>query len=131
MQPAALPHPAAGAYCASCSNAVVAPARATYDEAMERARDVNVFMRSQSKESRFIRRLEKPLQVRDCVDREDAILRLAFLAARGGFNVLLDVDLTSEKVHMGGWQTSKWHAVAVPAQVDPQRLIRRELSNPN
>ncbi len=118
-------------YCTTCYEAKVRPAVESYAEILERAKDVNVFYRSQGKESRFIRRTEKPLKVENCDDRDETILRLAFQAAELGFNCLVDVDLDSEKVKNGRWQTSIWHGTGVPATVDPLKLARRFITSPN
>lgn len=118
-------------YCPTCYESKVGPVRDAYEETLERARDVNVFYRTQGKESRFIRRTEKPLRVTDCTDKDEVVMRLAFMAAQAGYNVLVDVDLDSEKVRNGGWQTSKWSGSGVPAKVDPEKLNRKFISSPN
>jgi hypothetical protein len=58
------------------------------------------------------------------VDRDEALLRLAFFAAQGNYNSLVDVELTSEKVRNGGYQTLKWRGVGVPVHVNKKRLFR-------
>lgn len=123
--------PAAGTYCPACFDREIAPKLAEYEDVLARARDVNVFFRTQGKESRFIRRIERPIKVEECDDKDETVLRLAFLAALGGFNALVDVDLASRKVIMGKWQTSKWRGTAVPAKVDPEQLKRRFAGSPN
>ena len=127
----AVDQPAAGTYCPGCFDREVAPKIAEYEDVLSRARDVNVFYRTQGKESRFIRRIEKPIQVEECDDKDETVLRLAFLAARAGCNALVDVDLDSRKVIHGKWQTSKWRGTAVPAKVDPETLRRRFANSPN
>ncbi len=122
---------ALGVFCSPCFTNKVEPEIAAYAETVARAGEVNVFYKTESKESRFIRRVEKPIKVKDCSDRDDVLMKLAFVAASRGFNILLDVEAGSEKVHMAGWQTSNWHGVAVPATVDPAKLNRRILGTPN
>lgn len=112
-------------YCPVCFDEVVAPAQEIYEAVMDLARDVNVYFKAQSKESRFIRRLEKPLRVKDCADRDEVVLKLAFRAAQSGFNVLVDVETTSQKIHNGKWQTSVWSGHAIPARIDPKILEGR------
>ncbi len=109
-------------YCSSCFELVVVPKLDEYHQILERAKDVNVFFKAQSKESRFIRRVEKHIQVEDCSDRDEVVLKLAFIAALGGFNVILDVETTARKIHHGKWQSSIWSGRAIPALVDPKRL---------
>lgn len=128
QKPAALVH---DVYCETCYQAIAAPELEAYEAAAARARDVNVFYRTQGKESRFIRRTEKPLTIDDCADRDEAILKLAFRAARAGFNTLVDVEVNARKVRNGGWQSSIWSGRAVPARVDQAQLNRRFLATPN
>jgi len=127
----AVQQPAAGTYCPACFDREIAPEIARYEDVLARAKDVNVFYRTQGKESRFIRRIEKPLKVEECDDKDETVLRLAFLAALSGFNALVDVDLDSRKVIHGKWQTSKWRGTGVPARVDEEQLKRRFAGSPN
>lgn len=113
-----------GTYCGRCFDNNVAAELEAYNAAAERARDVNIYFKGQSKESRVIRRKEKPIRIDNCVDREEAILRLAYLAARANYNVLLDVDVFAQKVKINGYQTSNWRGVGIPALVDPKILER-------
>src|ERR1700722_15839496 len=69
-----------GSYFPSCFDGHVKTEIGRYNELMERAKNVNVFFASQGKESRFVRRSERPIQVEGCADRAEAILRLAFRA---------------------------------------------------
>jgi hypothetical protein len=107
----------AGTYCMSCFDDRVTPELERYNLLMEKAKDVNVFFSSQSKESRFVRRTEKPIKVVDCQDRDEAVLRLAFLAAEAGKNSIVDVDLSSVKVMNGNWKSLRWSGLAVPANI--------------
>lgn len=120
-----------GMYCADCFDQVVGPELAKYEELMEKARNVNMFYASQSKESRFIRRIERPIHVKGCTDREEAILKLAFIAVQLGKNGLVDVELSSSKIRMEAYQTSIWSGRAVPVQVDEAVLQRRFAGTPN
>lgn len=118
-------------FCPACFDSKVMPKLEAFREIMARARDVNVFYKSQSKESRFVRRTEKPVKVDDCPDKDEAVLRLAFRAAEAGFNALLDVDLDARKVFHGRWQSSVWFGSAVPARIDQKKLDRRFINTPN
>lgn len=118
------PPVAVGTYCGSCFDTNVAPELEAYNDAATRARDINIYFKGQSKESRVIRRKEKPIKIDNCPDREEAILRLAFLAAKANYNVLLDVDVYAQKVKIDGYQTSNWKGIGIPANVDPRILER-------
>lgn len=121
----------AGVFCSSCFERQVAGELAAYQETLALAEQVNVFYKSENRQSRFVRRQEKPLRVEGCLDRESTLLKLAFRAAQQGFNLLVDVEMTCEKVRLEGWQTSKWKGSGIPAHVDPAQLERRFVGTPN
>jgi hypothetical protein len=110
------------AYCRLCYDAKVAPEIEAYNDMKKQARDIFVFFKTESKESRLIKRLEDPIVVPECEDREETLLRLAFLAARANHNVIVDVDITSKKVRMGSYQTLTWSGTAIPSWVNPDKL---------
>lgn len=88
---------------------------------MVRAENIIVFFKNQGKETRLIKRTEKPLRVTECDDREETLLRLAFLAAQNGFNGLIDVDIKAEKIFDHAYQTKNWTGIAMPVNLDPHR----------
>ncbi len=107
-----------GVYCPACHAETVSPALAAYDDVMEKARNVSVYFKTQSKETRLMKRKQPALRVSGCPDREEALMRLAFLAAKSGFGTLIDVDLISEKVRQGAYQTSSWKGSGIPFRKD-------------
>lgn len=109
-------------YCGPCFNVNVAPAMAEYDEAMEQAKRINVFFTTDSKQTRFFNRKEKPFKIANCPDKEETLLRLAFLAVRAGFNSIIDVEITSEKVRNGSYQTTIWKGTGVPTKLEGRRF---------
>jgi hypothetical protein len=120
-------------YCPSCYDQQVAPAAAQYDATMEAAKEILVYEKSQGKETRLIKRIAKPVSVDHCADRNETILRLAFQAALAGYNGIIDVDLKSEKVRDGSYQTTRWSGTGVPTNIESRRIVRdRSIwSNPN
>lgn len=122
-----------GIYCDLCFSEKVSPALFEYDELMEKAKNILVYDKKQGKETRLIKRTEKPFKVVDCPDHDETILRLAFFAAKAGFNAIIDVDVTSEKVKHGSYQNMKWSGTAIPANVDESRIPkdRSIWQNPN
>lgn len=120
-----------GSYCIQCFDAHVRPEVDKYNEKLELAKNVNVFYSSQSKESRFVRRIEKPIKVEKCQDKDEAVLRLAFLAVQQNKNSIVDVDLNSIKVRNGSWQSSLWSGRAIPADIDERNLQRKFPGTPN
>jgi len=120
-------------YCRACYEAQVLPVVHAYDEVMARARDIRVYFKLQSQETRTIKRKARPVQVQDCVDYHEAVLRLAFLAAETGHNAIVDADIISRKVKNQSYQTTLWNGTAMPVHLDAKRLAREvpELDNPN
>ena len=89
---------------------------------LEQAKNVAMFYKDQGKETRRMSRVEKPLTVDNCLDKNDMILRLAFRAIEAGFNTLVDVDLVSQKVRNGNYQHLVWSGTAVPVSLEPEKL---------
>ncbi|WP_413289190.1 hypothetical protein [Bdellovibrio sp. HCB337] len=114
-----------GTYCSNCFDTHVSAELADYTHTLELAKDIHIFENDQGKETRFFNRKEKPLKVENCADREDVFLRLGFLAAKAGFNTLIDVAVTYEKVVSGTYKTHKWKGSGVPTNVAEARLNRK------
>ena len=112
-------------FCPPCYDAKVEPALAAYDSDLEKARNVFVFYKTENKESRYFKRIEKPVKVADCTDREELILRLAYLAVKANCNTIVDVELTQEKIKKGAYQTSNWSGTANPVEADPQKIEKK------
>lgn len=128
--PAGLAH---SVYCPTCYSTSVAEPHRQYLEILERAKNVNVFEKDQKKETRFFSRKQKPVRVEACADREETLLRLAFMAAQGGFNGIIDVDIVPKKVRNGSRQTTSWSGSGIPCSFEERRLIkdRSTWSDPN
>lgn len=116
-------------FCPPCYDAKVQPALDKYNDDIEKAKNVFVFYKTENKESRFYRRVEKPLKVSDCPDREETILRLAYMAVQINCNAIVDVDLVQEKIKMGAYQTSNWSGTANPVEADPDKVEKRSKQN--
>ena len=120
-------------YCVYCYDSKVAPALAKYTEDVQKAKDILVFSKDQKKETRLIKRIEEPVKVEDCPDEHETLMRLAFFAVQAGYNAIIDVDIKSEKIRSGSYQTTKWRGTGVPAHVIESKLLRDKAfsSNPN
>ena len=110
-------------YCQHCYDQKIAPELSAYAQEMERAKQVFVFYKKHGY-LRVIRRSKKMLSVRDCPDRKEALLRLAFFAAQQSYNALVEVELTPEKIRNFGYQKSSWSGTAFPAEVEPEKGAR-------
>lgn len=104
-------------YCPSCFDQNVAPELERYNQDIERAKEIAVYDKSQSKETRNFKRYDVTYTVQECADREETLLRLAFQAVRGGFNALIEVDITSKKVRNQAYQKQIYSGTASPAKV--------------
>lgn len=104
-------------YCELCYLTSVNEPHLVYTEILDRARDINVYLKTQSKETRLLRRREDPVKVENCIDEQQAMMNLAFLAAEAGYNGLIDVEIKAIKVRSGAYQTTTFNGSGVPAQV--------------
>jgi hypothetical protein len=102
-----------GFYCPTCFDNKVEPELTAYRQALQRAKQVNIYYKKQSKESRLYKRHAAPIEV-TCADKDEAVLRLAFMAVKADFNTIVDVDLSAQKVRNEGYQTSIWKAKGIP-----------------
>ena len=104
-------------YCNPCFISSVSEQLADYNKTLESAKDVNVFLKAQSKETRLIKRKQEAIVVQDCLDEKETLMRLAFGAAKAGFNGLIDVELIQKKIRDGRYQTSSWSGTGIPAHL--------------
>ncbi len=116
-------------YCNPCYDELVAPELDLYQETMQKAEGVFVFFTTQRNGIPMTRKSKEVFEVRDCIDRDEAILRLAFFAAQAGFNGLIECEVDYEKVRLGAYQTSKWHGTGVAAQVDADKIALQDRQN--
>lgn len=110
-----------GAYCGPCYDSRIAPALEEYAANVARAENISVFYKTQSKETRNFKRTEKPFKVLEAADEQEVLMRLAFMAVQAGFNALIDVDIQSEKIRTGSYQTQKWSGSAIPVNYTSRR----------
>lgn len=116
-------------YCGSCFDSVVAPELDSYHETMERAKNAFVFFTTQRKETPLIKKAREVLKVSNCLDRDETILRLAFFAAQADFNAIIEVEVSSEKIRNGAYQTSRWNGQGIAAQIDGHKLDLQDQRN--
>lgn len=105
-------------FCMNCYNQGISDRLNHYVEIVEQAKQINVFTKNQTKETSRIKRTEPPLRVVNCSDKEEALLKIAFMAAEKGFGTIVDVELKSEKVGKGKtYKKLVWTGSGIP--VDP------------
>lgn len=111
-------------FCNPCYLSEVGPQLDLYENRLELAKDVNIYFSYQGKETRLMSRKEKSIQVLNCADREETLLRLAFMAVEKGFDTILDVQLVGEKQRMGSYQKTIYKAQGTPTILDQKLIIR-------
>jgi hypothetical protein len=85
---------------------------------MEKASEIIIFSKDETKKTGHLKRKELPYKVEDCEDKDEAILRLSFFAVEDGFNCLLDVHVTHRKIIVGSHKKTIFTATAIPIQID-------------
>jgi hypothetical protein len=109
-------------YCSHCFDDKIAPALMSYRETLERAEEIFIYTKDQTKETRFFKRKELPYEVSNCQDQQEVIMRMSFMAAQGHFNALIDVQFHSKKIIHGSHKKTMWSGTAVPTTIDPRRV---------
>ena len=105
-------------FCMNCYHQGVAERISHYSEVAEEAKKVDIFSKTQSKETRRIKRIEDPIQVADCEDKELALMRLAFLSVEKGYSTIVDVEVKAKKSgEAKRYKKVVWTASGIP--VDP------------
>lgn len=130
VKPAALSH---STYCPGCFDRDVAAALESYNARLAQARELPLYEKKQSRETKWVERKAEPVKVTGCPDREETLLRLAYQALELGYNALVDVQLSASKVRPGNYQTTVWDGVGTPANLDPERMPKDRAfrENPN
>lgn len=110
------------AFCPNCYDEHINEQLKEFLKTMELAKNVNVYEKDQGAETRFMRRIQKPIKILECDDRKETLLRLAYLAAKQGFDTIVDVELVSKKVKQGGsYKKIVWSGSAVPVAAKKPR----------
>jgi hypothetical protein len=113
-------------YCTNCFDEKVSDPLNAYLETMEAAKNVLVFYKNQGKMTRLMKRKEDPVQVVDCHDKDETLLRLAFFAAQAKFNSIIDVDIVAKKIINGSHKSLIFSGTGIPYQCDTKMLNRTE-----
>ncbi len=109
-------------FCSVCYDEHVDQELSHYQNLMELAKNINVYKKEQSAETRLMRREKKPIKVEDCNDRQSTLMRLAFLAAQQGYETIVDVELNPKKIKQGGrYKKIVWNGSAVPIDSKKQK----------
>jgi hypothetical protein len=107
-----------GQYCLPCYADKVRPQLMNYHLTMKRAKEVLFLDKPRRKPVKILKKLNEPLLVEDCADREETILRLAFKAAELGFNSVIKADVNYKKIRNAGYQKMMWQGTGIAANLD-------------
>jgi len=111
-------------YCQLCFDQHVVPAADSYREVLERAKLVYFFFASQKRAIPLIKKAKDRIYVKDCLDRDETVLRLAFQAAEQNHNAVIEAEVVGAKVRNHAYQTSRWSGEGIAATVDADKMER-------
>jgi len=111
-------------YCTNCFDTKISEAYNDYNDKLEKAKEVIIFYKAEGKATRLLRRKEDAYKVENCVDKDEAIMKMSFWAVEDGFNTLLDIELKSNKTMLDTYVTITWSGSAVPYLADKDDLRR-------
>lgn len=117
------------AYCMNCFDDKVAAPLAEYNDKMERAKDIILYTKEQTKLTRLLKRKNAPYKVEGCEDEHEAIMRMSFMAVEDRFNCLIDIEIQTKKIVSGSHKKTMFAATAVPINIIPGS-IREHLDPP-
>jgi hypothetical protein len=109
-------------YCSQCFEEKVRDPLHDYEATMERAKDINIFTKDQSKLTRLIKPDAAPLLVESCEDEQEAIVRLAFFAIQDGYNALMSVEIKTKKIIVGSHKKTIFNATGIPFHFDETKI---------
>ncbi len=109
-------------YCSQCFVEKVDNPLADYNQKMEEAKEIYIFTKEQSKQTRLLQRKEAPYSVEDCQDEEEALMRMSFKAVQEGFNALIDLQFTTKKIIVGSHKKLVWSGTGVPITINPDKV---------
>jgi hypothetical protein len=113
-------------YCSVCYATKVQPAIRSYNEIMKQAKEVFIIDKPRRQPLPILKRSAETLLVEDCLDREETVLRLAFMAAERGFNAVIKAKVVYRKVRNAGYQKMLWQGTGFPAVLQGDKLAKQD-----
>jgi len=111
-------------YCPNCYDTHITPALEEYEEQMNQAKGVFVFFTTGKRAVPTLKKSLTWIEIKDCLDRDETIMRLAFNAVRMGYNAIINTEVKSVKSRNKAYQKSIWSGEALPVLVDADRMQR-------
>ena len=118
-----------GRYCSNCYEGRIQPALEKYRSIAALAKSVYIVDRPHRRSLPVTRQTNSPIKVEDCKDREESLLRLAFIAAEAGYNAVLKVKVGAKKIRNEGYQKMSWHASGFAAEINSAWFEKRSSDN--
>ncbi len=116
-------------YCMNCFDDKVAAPLNEYNDKMEKAKEIILYSKEQTKLTRLLKRKNLPYKVDGCEDEQEAIMRMSFMAVEDKCNCLIDVEIQTRKIIAGSHKKTVFGATAVPINIIPGS-IREHLDPP-
>jgi hypothetical protein len=114
------------AFCVDCHEALVAPELAHYAEVLERSREITLVRPNYRGHLPVTKKAKNPTEVKDEIDRDEAVAHLCFLAAWEGFDAIIQFGTESRKLRHFGWEKKNWSASGLFVCLDYKRFRPQE-----
>jgi hypothetical protein len=112
-----------GSCCEECFLQNIKPELENYQSLVLQAKDVFFITKNYRGNVRIFAKHTKRVLSLECSDRREAILKLALQAAQLKFNAIIEGEIEDKKVKSaGGYQSTRWFASALPANIDGDHL---------
>jgi hypothetical protein len=109
-------------YCPNCFNDKVAAIKDDYDQTMEKAKEIIIYSKDQSKLTRLLNPKSPPYHVDNCEDEQEALMRMSFFAVQDNFNCLMAVQLKHSKIIVGSHKKTIYSGEGTPITIDPTKI---------
>lgn len=109
-------------YCGQCFADKISDTYNEYQDNLEKAKNIIIYSKDQSKLTRFLKRKQDPYVVEDCEDEQEAIMRMSFFAVQENYNALIDIVIKHKKIIVGSHKKTVYSGTAVPITIDPDSI---------
>jgi hypothetical protein len=107
-------------------DSVIEPALEAYREQLANAKNAYFFTPAFKKRIPVLKKAKSRVQIKGTPDRDETILRLAFLAIEQGHNAVIEAEVSAQKVRNEGYQKSLWVGSGLPVTIDLTKFEREQ-----
>ncbi len=111
-------------FCYDCFTDKVEPEIEKYQRTLAAAKEVIYLTKNYKGIIPTLRKAKFPVQVHKHVDRRDAIMHMAFLAAHEDYNAIIQADTVQKQLRNEAYQTSEWSGSGLPVVIDIKKFER-------